>query len=63
MLWRLWFVLSLIWAACVIGAQMAGGDPVRPREIFGAIAPFLLGLLVRNIGRYVLTGSFRRQRL
>lgn len=62
MIWRLWFVLSVLWAACVIGAQVAGGDPVRSREIYGAAAPFILGLVVRNIGRYVVTGSFRRQR-
>lgn len=53
-------MLSLIWMACVIGAQVINGGPVRSRELVLGLGPLFLGILCRNAGRYIVTGSLRR---
>jgi hypothetical protein len=55
---RLWFALSVIWGALMllICLNPNANDAGREGLLAFAIAPFVLGLLVRWTYRYVVTG-------
>ena len=51
MLKRLMLVVSVIWVACVIGAQIFNGDPVRGRDILvAAFPPVFFSLVLFVLG-------------
>lgn len=58
MLKRLWFVISAVWAACVL----AGAPQINEKFLIEALAPFALGWFIAGAGRFVVTGSVLRAR-
>jgi hypothetical protein len=60
MITRLWFVLSVGWAALFFWncttRTVFKFDGVDAILVFG---PFLMGLALKLVGRYVMTGSVR----
>ena len=66
MLTRLWFVVSLIWAALLLYFTFTSpthnyrieGSPVNSLGFwFWVFLPFLIGLIIRIVFRYVVTGN------
>jgi hypothetical protein len=53
---RLWFLISLLWAA----AELIPEPSIDQKVLEIALAPFALGLFVRFATRYVATGSIRQ---
>lgn len=59
MLRRLWLVLSVAWAVLIIGLRLA--DPsASPAAWLVAVAPFIAGVVLWPLARWVRTGSSRR---
>ena len=60
MIARLWFVLSIIWAVLMLPAIDKFGLTLALQLAF---APFVLGIIVRVLFRYVVhgPGMFRRR--
>jgi hypothetical protein len=63
MLKRAWLLLSVIWAACELGAQLASSQPVTGKIWGIALAPLALWFVLAGAGRFVVTGSFTRPKL
>ena len=59
MLTRLWFVVSLAWAAFCLAVIALGHDtePIGWGVWLVICGPFLIGLLLKRIGRYVARGN------
>lgn len=56
---RLWFALSVIWAAIMLGVLALSHDsePVGWGVWLVIFGPFVVGLLFKRIGRYVVKGD------
>ena len=65
---RLWIVLSVGWAACVLIAEAlathppgwSGPGPIQ--TALGAGLPFIAGTVLWLVGRFVVTGRWTAQR-
>lgn len=61
MLYRLWFVISILWAFCTIFAEVLHGHLMQglDRTLLVAVAPMAAGVLARSALRYVIFGPLR----
>jgi hypothetical protein len=61
MITRLWFAVSVIWVGLFL-CYTYGERNIYSSPWFwvGILWPFAIGLLVRIVSRYVITGSLRR---
>ena len=60
MITRLWFVLSLVWAALALFNCATRTVPsFTTFDFFFVFGPFIAGLALKWTGRYVVTGSLR----
>jgi len=64
MIARLWFVLSIVWALCVLlpnPASTWSNPEMAKKLLLEAFAPFILGIALKLTTRYIISGSFRPQ--
>jgi hypothetical protein len=63
MLKRLWLVISCSWAGLILLLGLTDPEGFRPIHFEVAAFPFAAGAFLALVGRYVLTGSFRKSRM
>lgn len=58
MITRLWFVLCLAWAALLLIVLFSSPTlEIYPVHALLILGPFILGLIVKRAGKYIVTGQ------
>lgn len=57
MIARLWLLLSCLWALAFLGNGLTKKDGVQNLDVGIAAAPFVIGLVLKRAGHFVVQGK------